>query len=162
RNGREELRSIRERLAATDRAMGEAHRHVGRVVVAILERMGYHQADRSRWRRRRMSIELVKAKAPELAALRSQDLDRLIQEADRAMLERLGCQAHGMLYELAGLGGGHVPHRVEWLLAQTIGLGEGAIDKEAVQAQVATLKRELAPIGSSLPERLLAERAAVC
>ena len=78
------------------------------------------------------------------------------------MLERLGCQAHGMLYELAGLGGGHLPHRVEWLLAQTIGPGEGAIDREAIQAQVATLKMELAPPGSSLPERLLAERAAVC
>jgi hypothetical protein len=160
---RETRQALGKRLDSIDRIMAGYHRRVGKTVEVHLTALGYHRHARGQWRRRRqpMSIELVKAKAPDLAALKSQDLDRLIRESDRAMLERLGCQADHMLYELAGLGGGHLPHRVKWLLAQSIGPGEGAIDREAILAQVATLKRELAPIGSSLPERLLAERAAV-
>jgi hypothetical protein len=162
RNHREELRSLRERLASTHRAMGDYHRHVGRIVVAILGRMGYHQADRSRWRRRRMSIELVKAKGPELVKIQAQDLERLIQEADRAELRALAGRSHLELWRRVDEGEGDLTRKAEWLLAQTLCPAEGAMHRDAVLAGVALLKMDLAPIGSSLPEQLLAERAAVC
>jgi hypothetical protein len=158
---RDALKALRDRLAAVDHAVAGRYRRLGRAAEATLEALGYHKADRSRWRRRRtMGSELAKSVAVRLAMGGARELARLVREADRSELERLACAAHRDLYDLAE--GGDLAEVALWMLAQTLGDGWGESEKEAIRARVATLKLELAPGGASIPEQLLAERAAVC
>jgi hypothetical protein len=151
---RERLRADRERLRETDRALAGYHRHVARTVEGVLGRMGYHRHHGAEWRRRRsMGVELV--------TLRAQDLDRIVLEADRDELKRLGSAAHRQLYELASAGEGYLEQKVEWMLCQTLSPGDGALHKEGVMARLAILRMELVGPAPTLPERLLADRVAM-
>jgi hypothetical protein len=103
----------------------------------------------------------VKVKPPELAGIKSQDLDRLIHESDRAELRALTGRSNRELWRRFDEGEGDLTRKAEWLLANTLGPGDGALHKEGVLAGVALLRADLAGPGATFPEQLAAERVAI-
>jgi hypothetical protein len=154
---RQATRDVRERLRIIDRFMVGSGRRISQAVAGILEALGFHRHDRGQWRKRKVSTETA------MQRVDVHELVRRAREGDRRALAELRYQADHELYRTAEAGRGDLGRIVDEMLVQFLEPGNGgALHKEAVLAQVAILRQELAPPGSSLIEELLAERAATC
>lgn len=155
---RARLRAFRERLQGADRIVAGHSRRVDKAVASALNALGYHRHHRGNWRKRR-EAETVKR---ELARLDIRELVRLAREGDRIALGEVSYRMPGCLYEIAVDGEGDLDADVETALIEQLGPGYGALHKDGVAAQMALMRDELAPVGCSPIERLLAERAVLC
>jgi hypothetical protein len=151
---REARRALGERLDSTERIMAEYFRRVCKTVESVLTDLGYHRHARGQWRRRRnpMSAEPAEIDVRELA--------RRAEHGDRIAIGELAYHASRVLKPVDPHSGELARAVVEPML---IGMVAEKYDplQDAAAAKLEALRRELAPRGSSVAERLLAERSAL-
>jgi hypothetical protein len=155
---RDDRRTLRKRLESIDGLMLDYHRRIGSAVEAILAALGYHRHARGHWRRRRAAM------SNELEKMDVQELVRLAREGDQMALADLSYKADRTLYEMAEAFDGDLARTVVEPMLINLYLGPGtgyARNRQGVVAQLAIMRRDLAPPGSSIAEELLAERAAM-
>jgi hypothetical protein len=154
---RQAIRDMRERLRTIDRFMMGRGRRITQAVAAILQALGFHRHERGPWRKRKVSTETTTPRVD------VHELVRLAREGDRQALAELRYQADHELYQTAEDGRGDLGREVDEMLVHFLEPGTGgALHKEAVLAQMAIIRADLAPLGSSPIEQLLAERVATC
>ncbi len=130
-------------------------RTVGKTVETLLMALGFHRHERGEWRRRR------KAMSTELAETDVQELVKLAREGDQIALGELAYHASRALKPIDPYSGDLARAVVEPMLIDLVAEKYDPL-RDAVAAKLEALRRELAPRGSSMAERLLAERAAFC
>jgi hypothetical protein len=152
---KEESKSVRERLDSTDRAMIHYSQMIGTRVDTILADLGYHRPNRSKWRRRRKPV------SNELAEPSVQELTRLAREGDQIALNELAYHASRALKPPDPYSGELARTIVEPMLLDLVAPKYDLL-RDAVAAKLEAVRRDLTPRGSSMAERLLAERAVFC
>ena len=153
RSERIAVREFRDRIAEADSAVAEFHLRTRRLADSILKLWGFHRHARGQWRRRRvMSTDLSK--------LNPTELSRLVSRAMSAPWRRYSTAFNAELYGTVrrrdlepgrDRGGARREHRRRVPPAQ----------KEALIADAALIRLDLAPPGSSPAEGLMAGRASV-
>lgn len=158
--GRRGLRDLRARLDRADAAVADWHRRTRRLADALLRAGGWHRHDRGNWRRRRMTTEIAAAAAPAPARPDRAELARIVAAGDVATLEQIVGLAHAELWRRAEAGtlnrGG-----VEEVLTRVLGTGMHRAEREALIAEAALLRLDLAPSEADPAIRLMADRASV-
>jgi hypothetical protein len=149
-------REFRDRLAAVDSAVAAYHRRARRLADGMLELWGFRRHARGQWRRRRMRITRI----TDLARPDHAELLRLVSSGDIPTLEAIVYSVDSELNRRSEAGtlnrGG-----IEELLADSLGDGFPRAEKEALIADAALIRLDLAPPGSPPAEVLMASRASV-
>lgn len=160
--GRRGLRDLRARLDRAEAAVADWHRRTRRLADALLRAGGWHRHDRGIWRRRRMTTATPTPTAATPAPARPDraELARIVAAGDVATLEQIVGLAHAELWRRAEAGtlnrGG-----VEEVLTRVLGTGMHRAEREALIAEAALLRLDLAPSEADPAVRLMADRASV-
>jgi hypothetical protein len=150
----QERKDLRERLDAIDRSLAAYCRRVTKDVDAVMAAQGFHKHARGQWRRRRNPM------SDEPAEIDVRELARRAEQGDQIAIGELAYHASRVLKPLDAFSGELARTVVEPML---IGMVAEKYDplQDVVAAKLEALRREFAPRGSSVAERLLAERAAL-
>lgn len=138
----EETKALREQLDSIERAMAEYVRVVGKKVGAILTGLGYHRPNRGKWRRRRVPM------SNEVAETTVRELFRLAQEGDQIALGELAYHASRALKPPDPYSGELGRTIVQQMLIDQVAEEYDPL-RDAVADKLESLRRELAPRGSS-------------